>query len=280
VPPQADDLYALPPRDFTAARNARVAQARDAGDKSGATALAALKRPTVGAWLVNVVALRRPESVARLVELGERLRAAQAELTGGPAAVRELTIRRREAVEAVMADVRELADAAGEPAPTPQQLAEAESTFNAALADADAASLVQSGRVLKALSYSGFGAAPAVRPAGSAGPRGGRADGDASPGSVTAGAAAPAPAAEPDELAGRRAAAADALAQARTALGAAIEVEQAATADVDALTRSLEELRERLAVAQSAGRAARVARQEAEREVATRERRLARLDRA
>jgi hypothetical protein len=52
----ADELYAQPPNAFTAARDEAVARARAAGDRATATQLAALKRPTVGAWLVNVVA--------------------------------------------------------------------------------------------------------------------------------------------------------------------------------------------------------------------------------
>jgi hypothetical protein len=267
-----DDLYALPPREFTAARTEQVAQARAAGDKAGAAALAALKRPTVGAWLVNLVALRRPASVARLVALGEELRTAQAELAGGPAAVREVSIRRREALEAVMSDLRELVAASGE-TPTPQQLGEAESTFAAALADAGAAGLVRAGRVLKALTYSGFGAAPPVR---ASGPAAGRSD--PAPAGVATPRAVPPPPLPPDDLAERRATAVAALDDARTALAAAVAAEQSVGAEVARLEEELAALRDRHAAAQSRARAARLARLAAEREVTTRERRLARLD--
>src|SRR3954451_5209990 len=85
-----DELYALPPQAFTAARDEAVARARADGDTALARALAAFKRPTVAAWLVNLVMLRHPESLDRLLALGERLRAAH-----GTHEVRELTGQRR-----------------------------------------------------------------------------------------------------------------------------------------------------------------------------------------
>ena len=72
-----DRLYSLPPEQFVAARDEAVADARLAGDRLMATEIAALRRPTVAAWLVNVLVRQRPELVDELFELGESLRAAQ-----------------------------------------------------------------------------------------------------------------------------------------------------------------------------------------------------------
>src|SRR3954467_6144705 len=72
-----DELYALPPPAFTAARDEAVAQARTDGDAELARAVAGFKRPTVPAWLVNLVVLRHPEVLDELLALGERTRAAQ-----------------------------------------------------------------------------------------------------------------------------------------------------------------------------------------------------------
>src|SRR5688500_15274464 len=97
-----DELYVLPPHSFTEARNARVTEAKGAGDRAAAAELTGLKRPTVGAWLVNLVALRRPEAVAELIAVGERLRAAQDAVgPGGQAGrrLRELAEERRGAIE-------------------------------------------------------------------------------------------------------------------------------------------------------------------------------------
>jgi hypothetical protein len=258
-----DELYALPPQSFTAARNTRVAEAKNAGDRAGAARLAALKRPTVGAWLVNLVALRRPESVAGLIEVGERLRAAQAAPAGGDdkaTRLRELSTQRRRAIEAILADTRALAAEAGEPEPSAQHLAEAESTFAAALADEDAAQQVRSGRLLKALSYSGFGQ-PIL-------------------GGVTAPTSTrttePSADQGPD-LDARRAAASSRVDEAREALDRASETEREAAATADRLAEELTHARERHEQARAAAQAARQARMAAERELASMERRLARL---
>ncbi len=45
----ADELYALPPGDFRAARDERADEARAAGDKELAAAIRKLRRPTVSA---------------------------------------------------------------------------------------------------------------------------------------------------------------------------------------------------------------------------------------
>src|SRR5688572_10556695 len=155
-----DELYTLPPHSFTEARNTRVAEAKNAGDRAAATQLGALKRPTIGAWLVNLVALRRPDAVAELIAVGERLRTVQDSVTPGSQAghrLRELAEQRRGAIEDVLTTIRTLVSEAGEPEPSAAQLAEAESTFAAAMVDEDAAREVRAGRLLRPLSYSGFG---------------------------------------------------------------------------------------------------------------------------
>src|SRR5690242_10980815 len=50
----AERLYAAEPHLFVAGRDAAVAAARAAGDTRGAAAIAALRKPTVAAWLVNL----------------------------------------------------------------------------------------------------------------------------------------------------------------------------------------------------------------------------------
>src|SRR5262249_24446885 len=151
----ADTLYTLPPKEFTGARDEQVAAARNAGDRSLAAEIGALKRPTAGAWLVNLVALRRPDAVESLVSLGQTIRDAPGAVSG--AELRELSARRRSELDAVLCVVRHLAAESGQAA-TPPQLAEVEGTLAAAMADSDAAGQVRAGRLLKALTYSGFGA--------------------------------------------------------------------------------------------------------------------------
>ena len=95
----AAELYGLRPDRFTAARTAAALQARDAGDTSLAAEVKGLRRPTVAAYVVNLLARDRAELVEQVVSLGEALRAAQANLQGD--ALRELSRQRRQLVAAV-----------------------------------------------------------------------------------------------------------------------------------------------------------------------------------
>ena len=152
-------LYRTPPDRFVAARDAAVADGPPAGDPSAARQLARLRRPTVAAWLVNLLAIRRPELVADLVELADALRTAQRELRGPR--LRELSAQRRAVVGALVAEVRKLAAAEPDAPPAGRlPLAEVEATLNAALSDAEVAEQVRAGRLLRAASYAGFGEVP------------------------------------------------------------------------------------------------------------------------
>ncbi|MFJ8689152.1 hypothetical protein [Micromonospora wenchangensis] len=155
----ARQLYRTPPDRFVAARDAAVADARRAGDPATARRIAGWKRPTVAAWLVNLLALDRPELVADLGPLAEALRTAQRDLKGPR--LRELSARRRELVAALVTEVRLIA--AGRPDAPPAArlpLAEVEATLHAALADTAVAEQVRTGRLLKAVHHSGFGEVP------------------------------------------------------------------------------------------------------------------------
>ncbi len=150
-----DELYRLPPQAFVAARDGYVAEARNAGDRGLADELATLRRPTVSAWLVNLLALRRAEDVARLLDLGETIRAAQGRTTR--VQLRDLSAQRRKEIGGLLTEAVALAAEAGESAVSKLHLNEVESTLTTAMVDDTAARLVQSGRVVKALAYSGFG---------------------------------------------------------------------------------------------------------------------------
>ncbi|WP_262287358.1 hypothetical protein [Micromonospora sp. MA102] len=152
-------LYATPPDRFVAARDEAVAEARRAGDPKAAREIGKLRRPTVAAWLVNLLAIRRPELVADLAQLAESLRSAQRDLRGGK--LRELSAQRRAVVGALVAEVRKLA--AAEPNAPPAgklPLGEVEATLNAALSDTEVAEQVRAGRLLRPSHYAGFGEVP------------------------------------------------------------------------------------------------------------------------
>jgi chromosome segregation ATPase len=158
----ADELYAAPPEDFVAGRERAVARARKERDAKTAAALGKLRKPTVAAWLVNLLALRQPELVDERAELSRELRLAQRELKG--ARLRELSAQRRAAVSALVARARSLAVAEGpELAEAKLPMAEVEATFSAALADEEIAAQVRSGRLIRAVAYAGFGEVPRPR---------------------------------------------------------------------------------------------------------------------
>ena len=152
-------LYEAPPDGFVAARTAAVDEAKKAGDRETAKRLAALKKPTVAAWVVNLLALRRPELIEELVDLSAALRDAQRGLQGDQ--LRELTARRRQVVSALVKAARQLAQAAEPTLKLP--LGEVEATLSAALAEPEVAAQVRTGRLIRAASYAGFGEVPRPR---------------------------------------------------------------------------------------------------------------------
>jgi hypothetical protein len=152
-------LYEQPPDGFVAARTAAIDEAKQAGDRDTAKRLAALKKPTVAAWVVNLLALRRPELIDELVELSSALRDAQRGLDGNQ--LRELTAQRRQVVSALVGAARRLALAAEPGAKLP--LGEVEATLTAALAEPAIAAQVRTGRLIRSATYAGFGEVPRPR---------------------------------------------------------------------------------------------------------------------
>ncbi|MEW1845880.1 hypothetical protein AB0392_48700 [Nonomuraea angiospora] len=151
----AGRLYALPPSEFTAAREAEARAAKDAGEAGLAREIAKLRKPTVSAWAVNRVAREHPDELAELLDVGERLRAAWQEQDAD--ALAELTRRR----SGVMGKVGRLVRQEG--GLSAAAAAEVDQTLESAIVDADAAGQVRRGRLVKPLSYSGFAPAPVRR---------------------------------------------------------------------------------------------------------------------
>ncbi|WP_448616086.1 hypothetical protein [Modestobacter sp. URMC 112] len=150
----ADELYAVPPEEFIAARTAARDRAREAGDKDLAGDIAALPKPSTAAWVCNLVVRRRHDEIAQLIELGALLREAQAALSGDQ--LKELGRQRSQVVAALTRQARALAAEEGHPVST--AIAEqVEGTLRAAVADADAGEALLGGRLTGALSYNGLG---------------------------------------------------------------------------------------------------------------------------
>jgi chromosome segregation ATPase len=152
-----DQLYGLPPAQFVAAREDLVKAARSAGDRQLAAAIHALRRPTAGAWMVNLLARERPDVLRQLVELGAELRKAQEELRGED--LRALTTQRQEVVAALVKEARTLARQVGEK-PGEESEYGVERTLLAALADPHVGEQVATGALVRPLDYAGFGPVP------------------------------------------------------------------------------------------------------------------------
>ena len=78
------ELYALPPEEFTAARDQLAGELKESGKADEAAAVKKLRKPSIVAWAVNAAARKRPEEVQALREAGQALRRAQRKaLSGG-----------------------------------------------------------------------------------------------------------------------------------------------------------------------------------------------------
>ncbi len=138
-----DDLYAVPPAEFVARREALAKELRAAGDTERAAEVHRLRRPSVVAWSVNQIARARARDVGALVAAGDELRDAIA--SGDGDGIRAAMRTRRARVE-------ELTDAAVEQATALTSNPDAHrdaiaATFEAATADDEARGLVAAGRL-------------------------------------------------------------------------------------------------------------------------------------
>ena len=150
------ELYGAAPEAFTERRSELAVAARDAGDRAAAKAIAALRRPTRAAWVVNRLARADPGAPPKLAELGAALGAAQ-EARQGPE-LRELSAARGALIDALTAQALAAADV---PDPPPSLRLEVSQTLTAAIADPEVAAAFAEGTLTRAVQWSGFGVLPA-----------------------------------------------------------------------------------------------------------------------
>ena len=246
----ADRLYALALADFTPARDARVKELK-AEDKDLAAQVKALKKPSLAAWVVNLLVRHETGQVEQVLAVGEALRQAQQDMSGEE--LRALTRQRRQLTAAVTTRARGLARE-HEVKVTGTVSDQVEATLTAAMIDPGCARAVRSGQLVTALAATGVGDVDLARAV-------------ATPDALGF-AATPAPDAadepahrpdlhvvpDPDADAKARAAAQEALDAAEHAVGRAAEAHGAAAAEVAELEAramqlqaEIDELRGRLA---------------------------------
>ena len=146
----ADELYALPLDRFTPERDARAKAAK--GDKDLVAALKALRKPSLAAWVVNLLVRREAGQVEQVLAIGAALREAQEGMDG--AELRALTRQRRQLTSAVTDQARTLAREEG--LKVTQSVADqVEATLTAAMLDPACAQAVRSGLLTAALRSTG-----------------------------------------------------------------------------------------------------------------------------
>lgn len=150
----ADALYAASAADFIATRNELAKKLKADGDQLGSTRLKAMRKPTVAAWVTNLVARELPDELDDLLALGDEFREATADLDGDR--LRELTPKRHKLLDTVAKAATNLSEQQGQKvsADVGQKLRE---TLDAALVDPAAGDAVREGRLSSALRHVGFG---------------------------------------------------------------------------------------------------------------------------
>lgn len=150
----ANELYALTPGEFTAARNERSKDAKAAGDRDLTNQIKALSKPSVAAWVVNMMVRRMADEIDQVLTLGASLRRAQADLDGDE--LRQLNKQRRQLTTAVTSQGRALAAQLGQKV-SESGATQVESTLHAAMTDEDAEAAVRTGLLVETLQATGLG---------------------------------------------------------------------------------------------------------------------------
>jgi hypothetical protein len=139
-----DDLLALPPGEFTAARNAAAKQLAAEGRGEAAAELKALARPPVAVWILNLLAREEPGVVTAFLDAADGLR--EAYRSGGD--IRAATAPQREAEAKAAAAALALARARGTNVSETVSRA-LHQTLSAAAADEQVAAALRAGRLLR-----------------------------------------------------------------------------------------------------------------------------------
>ncbi|HEY9302731.1 MAG TPA: hypothetical protein VIO95_00400 [Mycobacterium sp.] len=154
---ELDELYSARPDSFTAVRRKLADAAKQRGEADAAKRISAVRKPTTAAWVVNLLTLRHKEAKKRLVDLGDRLRAAHTAVDGER--IRRLTVEQRRLVDELVHAAVKTAEVKN---PSAALREDVTATLQAAIADPEVAG--ELGRLTKAEQWSGFGGFGAAAP--------------------------------------------------------------------------------------------------------------------
>jgi hypothetical protein len=97
---EVDDLYGLPPDEFTPRRDELAKELRVAGKRDEAAWVKALRKPSAAAWLVNQLVRTQKSDTRRMLERGDALRVTQERALARQASREELARATQEFAEA------------------------------------------------------------------------------------------------------------------------------------------------------------------------------------
>jgi hypothetical protein len=167
----AHELYGLSPEEFTEGRNARAKEITAAGNREMGAEVRRLPKPTVAAWLANMLVRTHAPRVKELIALGQELRGAQSQ--GDRADMRRVLDRRREIIKELVGAASQCVTETGQ-SMGPSVQRQLEETLEAAVADPESAAMLRAGTLNGPLAFIGFGeqsATPHRRPAKTEGER-------------------------------------------------------------------------------------------------------------
>lgn len=150
------ELYGVAPDEFVKRRDELARTLREEGDAESAAVVAKLRKPTVAAWAVNQLARRRPDDLAALFEIADRVEKAQRRaVSGRKAPLRETVRELRSAVNDLAASAASyLEDVGSQPATHRDGIA---ATIQAATVDEEVREAVRDGRLERTAEAPGFG---------------------------------------------------------------------------------------------------------------------------
>jgi hypothetical protein len=151
-----ENLYGLPLEEFTPARDALAKELKAAGRKDEAADVKALRKPSVAAWALNLVAREHPDAVEGLRAAGAVLREAQDEAMSGDAGrLRDAGRALAEEVDRVVRLSGDVLRGAGRPASAAVQ-EKIVATLRTAAVDNDAGDALARGVLVEELESTGF----------------------------------------------------------------------------------------------------------------------------
>ena len=154
---RVDQLYDLPPGEFTAARNALAKALRAEGQRDDADHVAKLRRPTIAAWAINQAVRHHRDLVDALVDAGAQVGRAQRRALSGVrrSGMREAARARRELIDELTELTAGILAEQGSSADSHRS--DIAATFDAASSDDEAADTVRAARLAAPLPVtSGF----------------------------------------------------------------------------------------------------------------------------